>query len=665
MALMNCVKCGKSYSDTLNACPHCHYAPQVFVCQECGSIYGMTDSVCATCGIMLDHSHRVPADDAAVAKALADTKKLVEGAETLSQLNEVGKFIQMLATCADITEIANIYNAKFEDAVKAENYEAARNLVANCQTIPELSRAEMLLTNLGNYKDAPELLVSCREALNGCKMSAALVVMNNAKDIAQWQNASLALREIGDYQNASELALQCENMVRQMNASKKKKGAIVGIIIAAVLAAIALVAAIFLFVIPNGHYSTGADLFAQEKYTEAAQAFQEAGNFKDAALKVEEAKQMAAKKSNYETAMSELAAGNYEAAIDGLKAAVGYRDAADQLNEVGYAYGMSMLEAQDYLGAAKAFDAVGDFSDGNQRVFECGKALLEQEAFNEAVEVFSMYDGDDSAAYCTYANGRLALANGDYLGAVSLFETIPDVEDAADRIGEGYYLHGKTLLDGGNYQDARGYFEKAGSYKGADKMLNACTLAEAETYWKKGYLNTAQKLYKKLPEDFKYNGVSVSKRLSLLKKFSGFVKLCGKWQAKGSCKATVRQIYKRTGSWDQWDTTFTSPPDYLTITCTISDSGKVTMKGTAQYRRHTKYSSLSSLLKTTTDSASFTYKTTKTKVPSSIKINSKEKLSISGTKFTLKYNQTKKNESVNFNYKYTSTWKYSKSIEKY
>lgn len=662
---MSCVKCGKNYSDTLDACPHCHYAPQVFVCPECGGVYGKADAVCANCGVALNNVNRVIADEAAVQKAVADTMKLVEEAENLAQLNEVGKTIQLLATCGDVTELANSYNAKYEEAVKAENYATACNLVANSQTIPELTRAELLLTNLGDYEDAPEKLAQCREALNGCKMSAALVVMNNAKDVAQWQNASLALREIGDFRNAPELALQCEDMVRKMNASKKKKGAIAGIVVAAVLVAIAAVAAVLLFFIPNGHYSTGTELFAQEKYTEAAQAFLEAGSFKDAALKAEEAKQMAAKKVNYEEAMNALASGNFEAAIDGLKAAIGYRDAADQLNEVGYAYGMSLLDAKDYLGAAKAFDAVGDFSDGNQQVFACGKALLEQEAYNEAVEVFNLYEGDDSAAYCTYANGRLALANGDYLGAVSLFETIPDVEDATTRIGEGYYRHGKSLLDSGNYTDAKGYFEKAGDYKGAAKMINACTLAEAEVYWKKGYLNTAKKLYNKLPEDFKYDGVSVSKRLSQLKKFSGFVKLCGKWQAKGTCKATVRQIYKRTGSWHQWDTTWSSPYDYLTITCTISDKGKVTMKGKAEYSRHTKYSSLSSLLRTTSDSASFTYKTTKTKVPSTIKINSKEKLSISGTKFTLKYDYTNKNESVNFNYKYTSTWKYSKNVEKY
>lgn len=662
---MSCVKCGRNYSDTLEVCPHCHHAPKAFVCPECGGIYGKGDTACANCGMILNHSSRTPATEQDALKAMEEVQKLVEQAENLDQLKEVDKTLDLLASCTDISALQAIFEEKYEAANKAEDFAIACNLVENAKTISELTRAETLLKGLDDYEGAAEKLEQCKDALNNCKMTVALSVMNNAKSEVDLENARTMFRELAAYGNADLRADECDAKINKIHKAKKTKSLVIGLSIAAVVVAIAAAIAVVTFFIPNSHYSNANKLFASESFAEAAQEYIAAGDFRDAAMKAEEANVMAAKKQNYETAQKALETGNFQEALICLQAAVGYRDAAEQLNDVGYNYGMTLMENKEFLAAAQAFAVLGDFSDAKDQIFTCGKALLDAESYADAAEAFNLMGTDQGGAYCTYANAMTMLADNEYMNAVSLFEAVSDVEDAATRIGECYYLQGKKLLDKGEYKEAKEYFKKAGDYKGAKKMINACTLVEAETYWKKGYLNKAQALYKKLPSDFKYDGVSVSKRLSLLKKFSNFVKLCGKWQAKGDCKATVRQIYKRTGSWDEWTTTFTNPRDYVTITCTISDKGKLTMKGTASYDRHTKYSSLSSLLRTTGDSASFKYSTTKNKVPSKIKINSKETLSISGTKFTLKYAYTNKNESISFSYRYTSTWKYSKRIEKY
>ena len=665
MALMSCVKCGRNYSDTLEVCPHCHHAPKAFVCPECGGIYGKGDTACANCGLILNHSRRTPATEQDALKAMEEVQKLVEQADNLAQLKEVGKTLDLLASCTDISAVQAIFEEKYDQANKAEDFAIACNLVENAKTISELNRAEMLLKNLGDYEGAAEKLEQCGTALNNCKMTVALSVMNNAKSVVDLENAGTMFRELATYGDASLMAVECDAKIKKLHKSKKTKRLVTLLSIAAVVLAIAVAISVFTFFIPNSHYSNANKLFASENFSEAAQEYLAAGDFKDAAQKAEDANAMAAKKQNYEAAQKALEAGNFQDALTGLQAAVGYRDADALLTDVGYNYGMMLMENKEFLAAAQAFGTLGDFSDAKDQIFICGNALLDAESYAEAAEAFNLMGTDQGSAYCTYANAMTMLANKEYMNAVSLFEAVLDVEDAATRVGECYYKQGKKLLDKGDYKEAKSYFKKAGDYKGAKKMINACILVEAETYWKKGHLNTAQSLYKKLPSDFKYDGVSVSKRLSLLKKFSAYVKLCGKWQAKGDCKATVRQIYKRTGSWDEWTTTFTNPKDYVTITCTISDKGKLTMKGTVSYDRHTKYSTLSSLLRTTGDSASFKYSTTKNKVPSKIKISGKENLSISGSKFTLKYSYTNKNESINFNYKYTSTWKYSKRIEKY
>ena len=665
MALMSCVKCGRNYSDTLEVCPHCHHAPKAFVCPECGGIYGKGDTACGNCGMILNHSSRIPATEQDALKAKEGIPELIAWAENVEQLTEVGKVLDLLASCTDVSDLQDSFGAKYEYLTKAEDYAVACDLIENAKTVSELTRAETLLKDLGDYEDAAEKLVQCSEALAGCKMSVALAVMDNAKSIVDYENAGKLFREIDTYGNAATKALECDALIKKINQKKKAKSLAIALSIVGVVLAIAIAVATITFFIPNGHYSNANKLFASENFSEAAKEYLEAGDFKDAAAKAEEANMMAAKKQNYETAQKALEAGNFQEAMGCLQAAAGYRDANELLTEVGYEYATSLLENKEYLAAAEAFGMLGEFEDAKDQIFTCGMALLEEKAFDAASQAFNLMGNEQGSKYCTYANARAMLANKEYLNAVSLFEAVADVEDAATRIKECYFKQGKKLLDKGDYKEAKTYFKKADDYKDAKKMINACTLVEAETYWKKGYLNKAQALYKKLPSSFKYDGVSVSKRLSLLKKFSNYVKLCGKWQAKGSCKATVRQIYKRTGSWDEWTTTFDNPNDYVTITCTISDKGKLTMKGTVSYRRHTTYSSLSALLKTTVDGGSFKYSTTSNKVPSTIKVSGKEKLSISGTKFTLKYNYTDKSESINFNYKYTSTWKYSKRVEKY
>ena len=43
MALVKCFHCEKEYSNSLNSCPHCGFTPQIFVCPECGELYGLNN----------------------------------------------------------------------------------------------------------------------------------------------------------------------------------------------------------------------------------------------------------------------------------------------------------------------------------------------------------------------------------------------------------------------------------------------------------------------------------------------------------------------------------------------------------------------------------------------------------------------------------------------
>ncbi len=71
MALVKCFHCGEDYSGRLDACPHCKHTPYVFVCPECGSLYGREDKACINCGVNLENVDKCPANKEEVQKQLS------------------------------------------------------------------------------------------------------------------------------------------------------------------------------------------------------------------------------------------------------------------------------------------------------------------------------------------------------------------------------------------------------------------------------------------------------------------------------------------------------------------------------------------------------------------------------------------------------------------
>ncbi len=615
MALRNCAKCGKSYSDTAPACPHCQYIPELFVCEECGSIYRQNENVCKNCGAPISHEHDVPADRESITKTYEAAKKMLEKAETLEVLEPLLSELNAIHRFMDISDTLQAC---------AEKIENEKNAVLMAQTYASANQAA--------------------EA---------------AKNHKQWEQLAAVYASLGEYEDAPQKAQECaETAARLKKAQGKKTGITVGIL-AGIAAVAAICAVLFLVVIPGNHYSTGEELYQQEEYAQAVDAYLAAGDYQDAAQKAEDAQKMADKKAGYQAGETALAAANYEDAIKGFTAAGSFKDAADKLLEANYAAGVAAMGSGDFVKAAAYLDAAKGYSDSVDKLFQCGNDLLQSGNYGEAERIFA---GLNNAGYVAYAQGMQTLQDGDYITAATHFANA-GVEDSAERMKEANYKQAARLLAENNFADAKSLYSAAGDYQDAATMVYACDLLDAETYWNKGYLNTAKEKYEKLPEGFAYNGVSVDSRLADLKKFSKFVALCGKWQAKGECKIRTRQTHISTGLWDEWTSTYSSPAHYITITCVINGDGTVTMKGKAEYVCYINYSSLSKYLKTVNTSASFTY--TGKSVPSSIKASSTETIKISGTKFTMDYSYKNTSTSVNFNYLYRSNWTYSTLKEKY
>jgi len=664
MALISCVRCGKAYSDTLSGCPHCKYVPGMFVCQECGAVYGKADAACSTCGIALDHLHDIPAGEAAVRAELDRVTVQLGEAATAEELSAVYNKLQLIGTFMDTADLQAVCKDMLDKMQAAEknsvDYAKAMELMANAGGIADLANAANLLERLGDYMDAPAKLEECCVALNKARYAQAEANMAAAHDIDTWQTARIMFTGLGNYQDAAVKAAYCDQQIVALHSASKKKKAATGIIISVVAAVAVICVLLFTLIIPSSNYSKGEKLYAQEEFSAAVEAFAAAGNFKDAKAQAEDAQYMALRKQNYLEGIAAMENKDYATATDKFLAAGDFHDAAAKLGEVAYALGEERVAAGDYYGAAIAYINAGGYQDSADKAFSCGLNLLQQGAYSAAVEVYSLLGNSE---YAQYASGMVLLTAGDYLSAIETFGAVTHIEDGAYRLTEANFFQGMVIVDSGNFVDAKPYFQAAGEYEGAANMAASCDLMVAEEFWAKGYLNTAKAIYEELPEDLEYNGVSVEHRLAQLKKFKKFVKLCGKWKASGECKAYVRQTHYSTGLWDAWTTTWDDPYDYLVITCVINEDGTVTMSGYAEYMRHTTYSSLSAYLKPTSDTAYFTW--TGKKFPSSVKCSDREKLTIDGTKVNLKYSYTDRSESVNFKYKYTSTWKYRDLVEAY
>ncbi|MCQ2521732.1 MAG: protein kinase [Lachnospiraceae bacterium] len=110
---------------------------------------------------------------------------------------------------------------------------------------------------------------------------------------------------------------------------KKKKIWPIFVIIGGVVAAAAVVL-VLLFTKWGNAYKEANALYAQEKYEEAAKAFDAISFYKDAKKQAEASRDMVKKKDAYEDAESYMNAGKYEKALDSYETAKGYLDASDR-----------------------------------------------------------------------------------------------------------------------------------------------------------------------------------------------------------------------------------------------------------------------------------------------------------------------------------------------
>jgi tetratricopeptide (TPR) repeat protein len=338
---------------------------------------------------------------------------------------------------------------------------------------------------------------------------------------------------------------------------------------------------------------------------------------------------------NYSIASSALEKGNYGKAVKRYSKTLDYKDTAEKIDAAYYGYAIELTKDGQYEEALKYLN-------------------LAEKTESEEKEQYLEYltnISDMNSGETTYST-------------VKYFEEHKDFEKCSELLNTAYYNYADALSKKKEYKSAIEYYKKTTGFDDVDEKIKKCEelavvadFEKAEKYLKDGELGKALKLYKSLPEDFEHNGIKVKDRIKKLNDNSKIVKLCGSWKGKNG-KFSVRQTHDSTGLWDQWDNTYT---DNLEVKCVMNDDGTFTLKGTAYYYTYTNYSSLSSALKMSNYSESFSVKVKDNKIPEKIYNKDHVKITYKDNKFHLNYDYKNPNYSVNFTYRFKSSITYSKS----
>lgn len=391
------------------------------------------------------------------------------------------------------------------------------------------------------------------------------------------------------------------------------------------LVVIVAVVVIGIITSPFGQYKLAVSAYNKQNYASAVKHYQAAGNYKDAPARLVDATNA----WNYQLANDAMLTEDYATAVDRYSLIPGYLDSDEKLLTAQCCYhyqqGGILYESGEYLAAAEEYAQIPDYMDSvtkeeecyfacaaeyeaseqyviaaeyyelaksneesSERIYVCGRALIDIGDYVNAADVLDNTDYDDAKVWGYYASGWEYYEAGNYVAAENYFRSCSGIEDADEMRVNSAYLAGMEKFENGDYDDARGYFITASGYDDSDDMKMICDLMLAEEEFRKGNLYTAQSAFQELPSDLSYDGISVEERLALLEEYSDYVDICGNWESTSGTISSYRYYTYTSAGWGL----DIEGGDHLTIRCIIEDDGSVTIKGNIDYEVFEGYTSI-------------------------------------------------------------------------
>lgn len=394
---------------------------------------------------------------------------------------------------------------------------------------------------------------------------------------------------------------------------KDHKYKIIGILTLIIISVISFT----IYSMPSVQYSRAEKAFANQKYSKAVKGYTAAGDYKDAAAKLKEAKVL----EGYTSGKQEFENGNYETALEKLIIAKEYKDSKEMLIKIGE----ELTKNGDFVNAVKAFDNTNSKNN----------------------------------SYSAYANGMLAVSETDYKKAVDFFEKAENILDSKEQLYEASYTYAKEQFQSKKYDIAGEYFQKADSFKDAKNLQNASFLLFAYDCMGDGKLIQAKTSLEKVSSGYTYNGINRDNLWNKLTKNADWVNLTGKWysisgSAVTNCKS--RDLWYDGGSWSNE----IGNGDYtLDITCIINDDNTITIAGKGDIMIFTNWSTIQLGLRYDMNhNISFKKTIPSSKYHEPIWIDNNTSLKFGTDQINLNYTYDDLNSTTNFIYKYTTNITY-------
>lgn len=284
-----------------------------------------------------------------------------------------------------------------------------------------------------------------------------------------------------------------------------------------------------------------------DDFLEAAELFELAGEYKDAAELAEKCKRLAEKykadavikskkkkrnaffKAIFALAALAVLASVVMAAPDTVRLIIANRDissgdygkADERLGEIDdcfvgllgankaeYRLGMAFLEQGEYEKARKNFAKTEGYADSEQKKNESEYALAQQyfeaKNFSGAYEIYAalLYYKDSptlserTLATC-YSEASRLFEDGDYIAAhkyLSL-DCMSNYKDSSDFAAKAMYLYAKQLLNQKEYEQAAKMFEVAGNYGDSALLINEANYLHAMELLSGGDYGGARKIF--------------------------------------------------------------------------------------------------------------------------------------------------------------------------
>lgn len=149
------------------------------------------------------------------------------------------------------------------------------------------------------------------------------------------------------------------------------------------------------YLVPFIKYSHAVSLMEKGSFDEAAAAFEEMGDYKDAPEKIWkcwELKAQARLEAAYQDAVALRENKEYDEAISAFTKLGNYRDSTIQISETKYQKALNLKESEEYDEALSIFNEISDYSDSDEQIkeieFTQAQNYFDDEKYEEASYLF-------------------------------------------------------------------------------------------------------------------------------------------------------------------------------------------------------------------------------------------------------------------------------------